>query len=97
MVALAALDRARGELLTLLGPSARQDDDARITPDCRPTADMRINGRDAGRLPPNKRSGHGVPELCPAPHLTVADNIAFGMKQRGIEGRAGGAWPSCSI
>ncbi|NYZ15514.1 ABC transporter ATP-binding protein [Azospirillum sp. RWY-5-1] len=88
-VALAALDLAveEGEFLTLLGPSG-----------CGKTTTLRIiagfvdptggrvliDGREVGHLPPNKREvGMVFQNYALFPHLTVAENIAFGMKQRG--------------
>ena len=89
VVALAALDLTihDGEFLTLLGPSG-----------CGKTTTLRIiagfvdpsvgrvliDGRDVVHLPPNKREvGMVFQNYALFPHLTVGDNIAFGMKQRG--------------
>src|SRR3981189_3333881 len=86
---LAALDLAvhEGEFLTLLGPSGcGKTTTLRIIAGfVDPTAGhVLINGRDVGRLPPNKREvGMVFQNYALLPHLTVADNIAFGMKQRG--------------
>jgi putative spermidine/putrescine transport system ATP-binding protein len=85
---LAALDLAvrDGEFLTLLGPSG-----------CGKTTTLRIiagfvepsqgrimmDGNDVTRLPPNRREvGMVFQNYALFPHLTVAENIAFGMKQR---------------
>jgi ABC-type Fe3+/spermidine/putrescine transport system ATPase subunit len=85
---LAALDLAvqDGEFLTLLGPSG-----------CGKTTTLRIiagfiepsrgrimmDGSDVTRLPPNRREvGMVFQNYALFPHLTVAENIAFGMKQR---------------
>ena len=89
VLALAALDLAvhEGEFLTLLGPSGcGKTTTLRIIAGfVDPTAGhVLINGRDVVRLPPNKREvGMVFQNYALLPHLTVADNIAFGMKQRG--------------
>ena len=89
VLALAALDLAvhEGEFLTLLGPSGcGKTTTLRIIAGfVDPTAGhVLINGRDVGRLPPNKREvGMVFQNYALLPHLTVGDNIAFGMKQRG--------------
>ena len=55
-----------------------------------PTAgQILIKGRDIVRLPPNKRQvGMVFQNYALFPHLTVADNIAFAMKQRGASEEA---------
>ena len=89
VLALAALDLTveDGEFLTLLGPSGcGKTTTLRIIAGfIDPTAGrVLINGRDVGRLPPNKREvGMVFQSYALLPHLTVGDNIAFGMKQRG--------------
>jgi putative spermidine/putrescine transport system ATP-binding protein len=89
VLALAALDLTveDGEFLTLLGPSGcGKTTTLRIIAGfVDPTAGrVLINGRDVGRLPPNKREvGMVFQSYALLPHLTVGDNIAFGMKQRG--------------
>ena len=89
VLALAALDLAvhEGEFLTLLGPSGcGKTTTLRIIAGfVDPTAGhVLIDGRDVVRLPPNKREvGMVFQNYALLPHLTVADNIAFGMKQRG--------------
>jgi ABC-type Fe3+/spermidine/putrescine transport system ATPase subunit len=90
---LSSLDLAirQGEFLTLLGPSG-----------CGKTTTLRIiagfvepsagrvliDGSDVVHLPPNKRDvGMVFQNYALFPHLTVAQNITFGMKQRGASGR----------
>jgi putative spermidine/putrescine transport system ATP-binding protein len=85
---LASLDLAvqDGEFLTLLGPSG-----------CGKTTALRIiagfiepskgrvmmDGSDVTRVPPNRREvGMVFQNYALFPHLSVAENIAFGMKQR---------------
>src|ERR1700735_369003 len=85
---LAALDLAvqDGEFLTLLGPSG-----------CGKTTTLRViagfiepsagrilmDGADITQLPPNRRDvGMVFQNYALFPHLTIADNIGFGMKQR---------------
>jgi len=79
---------ARGELIALLGPSG-----------CGKTTTMRaiagllspvsgrieLDGRDITRLSANKRNvGLVFQSYALFPHLTVFDNVAFGLKLRGV-------------
>jgi len=89
VVALSALDLTieQGEFLTLLGPSGcgKTTTLRMIAGFVEPTAGrILIEGRDITHLPPNRRQvGMVFQNYALFPHLTVADNIAFGMKQRG--------------
>jgi putative spermidine/putrescine transport system ATP-binding protein len=89
VTALSALDLAvnSGEFLTLLGPSGcGKTTTLRIIAGfVDPTAGrVLIDGRNVVNLPPNKREvGMVFQNYALFPHLTVAENIAFGMKQRG--------------
>ncbi|GAB2445445.1 ABC transporter ATP-binding protein [Nocardioides hungaricus] len=87
--ALAGLDLrlAPGELVVLLGPSGCGKTTAlRILaglehPD---TGTVRVGGRDLTRVPPNKRDmGMVFQAYSLFPHLTVLDNVAFGLRLRG--------------
>jgi putative spermidine/putrescine transport system ATP-binding protein len=87
--ALAGLDLvlAPGELVALLGPSGCGKTTAlRILaglelPDA---GTVRVGGRDLTRVPPHKRDmGMVFQAYSLFPHLTVIDNIAFGLKLRG--------------
>ncbi len=79
-----SLDIRNGEFLTLLGPSG-----------CGKTTTLRmiagfespdkgeiiIDGRNVAQLPPNKRHVNTVFESYALfPHMTVFDNVAFGLK-----------------
>jgi ABC-type Fe3+/spermidine/putrescine transport system ATPase subunit len=80
-----------GEFLSLLGPSGcgktttlrliagfEQPDDGQV----------RIGGTDVSRVPPYKRDVNTVfQSYALFPHLSVLDNVAYGLKQRGL-GRA---------
>src|SRR5918999_2865710 len=94
VVAVDALDLAvhRGEFLSLLGPSG-----------CGKTTTLRliagferpdegevlIEGRDVARLPPYKRPVNTVfQSYALFPHLSIVDNVAYGLKQLGIRKRA---------
>jgi putative spermidine/putrescine transport system ATP-binding protein len=101
-----SLSVARGELLALLGPSG-----------CGKTTTLRmiagfvppsagtvcVNGADITRAPAHKR-GMGVVFQSYAlfPHLTVLDNVAFGLRMRGLSAfdrraKAGGALEMVSL
>ena len=94
VVAVDALDLSvhRGEFLSLLGPSG-----------CGKTTTLRliagferpdegevlIEGRDVARLPPYKRPVNTVfQSYALFPHLSIVDNVAYGLKQLGIRKRA---------
>ncbi|MCL4247927.1 MAG: ABC transporter ATP-binding protein [Anaerolineae bacterium] len=79
-----------GELVSLLGPSG-----------CGKTTTLRavagfvvpasgqitVAGRDVTRIPPNQRDiGLVFQSYALFPHLTVAQNIAFGLRMRGVRG-----------
>ena len=90
VVAVDALDLSirHGEFLSLLGPSGcgktttlrliagfEQPDDGEIL----------IDGRDVAGLPPYKRDVNTVfQSYALFPHLTVIQNVAYGLKQRGL-------------
>ncbi|WP_345250721.1 ABC transporter ATP-binding protein, partial [Pigmentiphaga soli] len=86
---LAALDLAlhEGEFLTLLGPSGcgKTTTLRMVAGFVEPSAGrILMDGADVTRVPPNRREvGMVFQNYALFPHLTVADNIAFGMKQRG--------------
>jgi spermidine/putrescine ABC transporter ATP-binding subunit len=82
------LDVKRNELVTLLGPSG-----------CGKTTTLRmiagfeyptggqilIDGRDVTYTPPNKREiGIVFQSYSLFPHMRVADNVAYGLKRRGV-------------
>ena len=81
------LDIAAGEFIAFLGPSGcgkttllriiagfEQADSGRIT----------LDGQELGRAPPNKRDvGMVFQNLALFPHLSVAQNVAFGLELRG--------------
>lgn len=84
----ANLEIKRGELITLLGPSG-----------CGKTTTLRmiagfespsegaieINGTDVSNVPPYERDiGMVFQYFALFPHMTVADNIAFGLKMNGF-------------
>ena len=83
------LDVASGEFFTLLGPSG-----------CGKTTTLRmvagfeepsagrvlIDGDDVAGLPPHKRPTNTVfQSYALFPHLSVGDNVAFGLKRKGVD------------
>jgi putative spermidine/putrescine transport system ATP-binding protein len=77
-----------GKLTTLLGPSGCGKTTTLrmlagyITPSA---GTITINGADATRLPPEKRNlGMVFQSYALFPHLTVADNVGFGLKLRKV-------------
>ncbi|MGK2902610.1 MAG: ABC transporter ATP-binding protein [Mycobacterium sp.] len=80
-----------GELVALLGPSGCGKTTAlRILAglDEADTGSVAIDGRDIGRVPANKRDiGLVFQAYSLFPHLTVLDNVAFGLKMRGVGSR----------
>ena len=90
-VALAAtsLEIYAGELVALLGPSGcGKTTTLRIIAGFE-TADsgrVLIGGRDITRLAPNKRSlGMVFQDYSLFPHMTVAENVGFGLRMTGVE------------
>ena len=80
------LDIAQGELVVLLGPSGcgKTTTLRMIAGFVAPTAgEIRLGGRDITRQPPWKRNtGLVFQSYALFPHLTVAENIAFGLRMR---------------
>ncbi len=82
------LDVQAGEFLSLLGPSGcgKTTTLRLIAGFERPDeGEVRIGGEDVARLPPYKRDVNTVfQSYALFPHLTVAENVAYGLKQRGL-------------
>ncbi len=78
----------RGELLTLLGPSGCGKTTAlRLVAGFMPPSQGRIliDGADVTHLPPNRRRiGMVFQSYALFPHLTVFQNIAFSLEERGL-------------
>ncbi|WP_274628167.1 ABC transporter ATP-binding protein [Arvimicrobium flavum] len=87
-----SLEIAQGEFVSLLGPSG-----------CGKTTILRmvaglieptdgvitVGGRDITRLPPNKRNvGLVFQSYALFPHMTVFENVAFGLRRKGESGSA---------
>ncbi len=77
---------ARGEFVSLLGPSGCGKTTllrilaGLLAPD---SGSVRLGGRDLGALPPHRRNvGVVFQSYALFPHLTVAGNIAFGLRAR---------------
>ncbi|MBE9607306.1 ABC transporter ATP-binding protein [Acetobacteraceae bacterium H6797] len=82
-----SLSMGKGEFLSLLGPSGCGKTTllrilaGLLAPD---RGSVTLAGRDMGRLPPHKRDvGVVFQNYALFPHLTVAENVAFGLKARG--------------
>jgi spermidine/putrescine ABC transporter ATP-binding subunit len=84
-----SLDICSGEFLTLLGPSGSGKTTTLMmiagfeTPDA---GDIAIDGTSVVMLPPNRRNlGMVFQNYALFPHLTVAENIGFPLRQRGVD------------
>src|SRR3954464_2333691 len=88
-VAGVELDVRRGEFFTLLGPSGsgkttclrmiagfEKPDEGRVE----------LGGADVTRLPPAERDVNTVfQDYALFPHMSVADNVAYGLKVKGVK------------
>jgi len=83
------LDVQAGEFLTLLGPSGcgKTTTLRMIAGFVSPSGgQMLIDGEDVTALPPQKRRmGMVFQDYSLFPHLTIADNIAFGLIEHGVQ------------
>ena len=77
-----------GEFLSLLGPSGcgKTTTLRLIAGFERPDeGEVRIGGHDVSRVPPYRRDVNTVfQSYALFPHLSVLDNVAYGLKQRGL-------------
>jgi spermidine/putrescine transport system ATP-binding protein len=83
-----SLDLASGEFFTLLGPSGcgKTTTLRMIAGFERPNGgEIRIEGVDVAELPPHRRPTNTVfQSYALFPHLSVEDNVAFGLKRKGV-------------
>ena len=83
-----SLDLQRGEMLSLLGPSGCGKTTVlrMLAGFVRPAAGtIRLRGVDVTRTPPHRRGAALVfQNFALFPHLSVFDNIAFGLRRRGV-------------
>ncbi|WP_221583459.1 ABC transporter ATP-binding protein [Microbacterium sp. G2-8] len=81
----------QGKLTTLLGPSGcgKTTSLRMLAGYTRPTSGrVFIDGVDSTRTPPEKRGlGMVFQSYALFPHMTVADNVGYGLKLRGVAGR----------
>ncbi|MFG1343391.1 ABC transporter ATP-binding protein [Xanthobacter autotrophicus DSM 431] len=81
-----SLTIAEGELVALLGPSGcGKTTTLRMIGGFIPVTEGRIlvGGRDLTQLPPNKRNmGFGFQNYALFPHMSVGENVAFGLQMR---------------
>jgi putative spermidine/putrescine transport system ATP-binding protein len=86
------LDVAAGEFVTLLGPSGSGKTTALniLAGFADATAGrVEIGGRPVGHLPPERRNvGMVFQSFALFPHMTVAENVAFPLRMRGVRGAA---------
>ncbi|MGE0724038.1 MAG: ABC transporter ATP-binding protein [Alphaproteobacteria bacterium] len=79
---------AEGEFLTLLGPSGcGKTTTLRIVAGFLPPSTGRVmfDDEDVTQRPPNRRRiGMVFQDYALFPHLTVADNVGFGLRERGV-------------
>ena len=83
-----SLELARGEFFTLLGPSGcgKTTTLRMIAGFEQPSeGEIRIEGEDVAGLPPHKRPTNTVfQSYALFPHLSVEDNVAFGLKRKRV-------------
>jgi spermidine/putrescine transport system ATP-binding protein len=83
-----SLDLAAGEFFTLLGPSGcgKTTTLRMIAGFEQPSeGEIRIEGADVAQLPPHRRPTNTVfQSYALFPHLSVADNVAFGLKRKRV-------------
>ncbi|MFZ1480596.1 MAG: ABC transporter ATP-binding protein [Paracoccaceae bacterium] len=86
------LDVAKGEFLTMLGPSGSGKTTTLMMLGGfeRPTlGHILLDGKPVEKLPPEKRNiGFVFQNYALFPHMTVAENVAFPLRYRGIRGDA---------
>lgn len=84
-----SLEVKKGEFVTLLGPSGcgKTTILRMIGGFEKPTSgELLLNGKDISNLPPNERPINTVfQKYALFPHLNVYDNIAFGLKLKGVD------------
>ena len=84
-----SLEIKKGEFVTLLGPSGcGKTTILRMIGgfDKPTTGELLLNGKDISDLPPNERPINTVfQKYALFPHLNVYDNIAFGLKLKGVD------------
>ena len=87
-----SLEVAEGELVSLLGASGcgKTTTLRLVAGFLEPTSGkIELGGKDLTRLPAHQRNiGLVFQNYALFPHLSVADNVGFGLKQRGITGAA---------
>jgi putative spermidine/putrescine transport system ATP-binding protein len=87
-----SLDIAEGELVSLLGASGcgKTTTLRLVAGFLQPTSGtITLGGKDLTRLPAHQRDiGLVFQNYALFPHLSVADNVGFGLKQRGVSGEA---------
>ena len=85
-----SLDIAEGELVSLLGASGcgKTTTLRLVAGFLQPTSgSITLGGKDLTKLPAHQRDiGLVFQNYALFPHLSVADNVGFGLKQRGIAG-----------
>jgi ABC-type Fe3+/spermidine/putrescine transport system ATPase subunit len=91
-----SLDVAEGECLALLGPSGcgKTTTLRAVAGFVQPTSgDIRVGGRSVVALPPHRRNlGLVFQDYALFPHMTVAENVGYGLRMRGLpRGQIGGA------
>lgn len=82
------LSIGKGEFLTMLGPSGSGKTTCLMMLAGFETAtngEIRLDGRPINQVPPHKRGiGMVFQNYALFPHLSVLDNVGFGLKQRGV-------------